>query len=125
MAVKRKELSEAILALAAKKSDQKKLARSIATYLVDNRRTKELDMLLRDLEELHFRQDGVLEVSATTARPLSDAAKKEIAKLFDAKNVQIYEQIEPELLGGVRVRALDQSADYSVQARLRRLRRGN
>ena len=125
MAIKRTELAEAILRL--KKSsgvERQRLARDVAGYLIAERRTKELNSLLRDIEDLEYKQDGVLEVTATTARPLSAEAKKEIAQLFDAKKVRIHEEINEATLGGVRVRALDKVVDLSVQARLQRLRAG-
>jgi ATP synthase F1 delta subunit len=100
------------------------LARDVAGYLIAERRTKELNSLLRDIEDLEYKQDGVLEVTATSARPLSAEAKKKIATLFDAKKVRVHEEINEATLGGVRVRALDKVVDLSVQARLQRLRAG-
>jgi ATP synthase F1 delta subunit len=125
MAIKRTELAHAILHL--KKSsgvERKRLARDIAGYLIAERRTKELNSLLRDIEDLEYKKDGILEVTAMTARPLSVTTKAQIAKLFDAKQVKIHEEINEETLGGVRVRALDKVVDLSVQARLQRLRKG-
>lgn len=125
MAVKRTEVAQAILALKQSSGiDRKRLARDIAGYLIAERRTRELNSLLRDIEDLEYRKNGVLEITATAARPLSAKAKAEIAKLFDAKQVRLHEEINNETLGGVRVRALDKVVDLSVQARLQRLRKG-
>lgn len=125
MAAKRKELAEAVLLLLERDKDSRAAAQAVASYLIAERRTKELNSLLRDLEELRFRRGGILEVTATAARPLSAEAKDKLRNLFEeAKTVIANEEINQEILGGVKVRALDKVADFSVQARLRQLRRG-
>lgn len=124
MATSRKQLADAVMSVIGKSSDRQQAARAVAGYLVGERRTKELNALLRDLEERQLAADDRLEVTAETTYPLSDAAKLKIRQLFDAKEVIIHEQINPGLVGGVRVRALDKVADFSVQARLRQLRAG-
>ena len=124
MAVKRSELAEAILAILDKGSSQKKTAQAVASYLIENRRSKELHSLLRDLEEIRYKKDGSLEVTAVSATPLTTEAKQKIKSLFDAQQISIHEEINKEVLGGVKVRALDKVADFSVQARLRKLRQG-
>lgn len=125
MTITRTEIASAILQLKQSSGvERSRLARDIAGYLIAERRTKELNSLLRDIEDLEYKKDGTLEVTATTARPLSVTTKAQIAKLFDAKQVNIHEEINPQMLGGVRVRALDKVVDLSVQARLQRLRKG-
>lgn len=124
MATKRKELAEAVLNLVETSKSSQEAAQAVASYLIAERRTKELNSLLRDLEQLRFKRDGALEVTATTAYPLSAEAKQKIRNLFEAKTVTINEEINKETIGGVKVRALDKVADFSVQARLRQLRRG-
>ncbi len=92
--------------------------------MVAERRTKELPALLRMLEEQQLLAKDRLEVTATSAKPLSASTKEAIERLFDAKDVVIHEEINTDVVGGVRVRALDKVADFSVQARLRQLRQG-
>ena len=125
MSVKRAELAQAVLALAKRQPNSKRTAQAVAAYLVGQRRSKELHALARSLEELCYKQDGVLEVSAVSARPLSLSVKQDIKQLFPAaKSVRVHESINQELVGGVQVRALDKVADFSVVARLRDLRQG-
>jgi F0F1-type ATP synthase delta subunit len=119
-----RDLAEAVINLLEKQSNPKKAAKAVASYLVTERRTNELNSLLRRLEELNYEREGQLEVTATAARPLTDSVKREIRQLFDAKRVIVHEEIDENVLGGVKVRALDKAADFSVQARLLRLRRG-
>lgn len=124
MTTKRSELSMAVMNLVNSSKNPRKAAKSVASYLIDEHRTKELHSLVRDLEELQYKNDGILEVTATSATPLTPEAKRQIKSLFTAKTIRIHQEINKELRGGVQVRALDKVADFSVQARLRKLRQG-
>lgn len=120
--VSRKQLAEAVIALADKSTDTKQLAQRIAAYLIDEGRLGEIDSLVRELESTVNRQTGQLEVHATTARELTDNVRRAIGGLFTAKHITLHEEIDPEIIGGVRVRAHDQVLDLSVRTRLRQLK---
>ncbi len=120
--VSRKQLAEAVVALASKSTDAKDLARSIAAYLIDEGRLGEIDSLIRELEFTVNRQTGQLEVHATSAHELTDSVRKAIEGLFMAKHITLHEEIDPGIIGGVRVRAHDQVLDLSVRTRLRQLK---
>lgn len=122
MKARREDMAKAILKLLKESRSPKAVSRSIATYLIAEKRAGELNSLLRDLESFRFHQDGVMEIHAESAYPLTDDIKDQISQLFAAEKVVIHEEYEKKLLGGVKVRALDRVADFSVQARLRRLR---
>jgi F-type H+-transporting ATPase subunit delta len=118
------QLPEAIMKIIDAGGSQQKIAKSVAAYLVTQRQTSELSSVMRKVEQLRFRRDGALEVVVTATHPLSSALKNRISSIFDAKDVRIIEVIDKDLIGGVKVRALDKTADFSVQARLQRLRSG-
>jgi F-type H+-transporting ATPase subunit delta len=120
---KRRDLVLVVQKLLGSK-DSKRLAESIAAYLLETRQSKNLGAILRDIETVRFNQDGILEVHVASARSLSEATLKSIKALFDAKHIIIHEEQDPSLLGGVKVRAHDQRLDYSVRTRLQRLRGG-
>ncbi len=123
MRSKRKQLAE-ILYDQTKSADPKQLADSVAAYLIEERRAKEVNALLRDLEALRLGRDGTLEIDVTSARPLHESTRAAIEALFEAKQVIIHEQHDPSILGGVKVRAHDKQLDYSVRTRLQRLKTG-
>jgi len=120
----RKELVAAIYQLMQTSTDSKHLAQHIAAHLLDQRGTKEVGAILRELESLRLNRDGVLEITATSAHALSAESKAAIKALFDAKQIIMHEQQDPSLLGGVKVRAHDRQVDYSVRTRLQRLKTG-
>lgn len=91
--------------------------KEIAAFLVDTRRTRELDLLIRDIEsELALR--GTVIADVTSAYPLADEIKKQIAELVNAKHLQLRETIDSSVLGGVRVEVPGGRFDGTIQHRL-------
>jgi F-type H+-transporting ATPase subunit delta len=117
----RHEVAEAILTLSAKKSGQR-LAEDVAAYLVANRRTSELDAIMREVARLRTQRDGVAEVTATSAYALNDAARTSIKKLLHADKLTINEVIDTEVLGGVRLETSEELLDLTVRNRLNQLK---
>lgn len=124
MSASRKELVRTIYSLMQSERNSTALAEKIAAYLLAERSSKDVGPIMRDVESLRMQKDGVLEATVTSAHPLSDTAKQNIQALFDANQVIIHEEQDPSLLGGVKVRAYDKQADYSIRTRLQRLRQG-
>jgi F-type H+-transporting ATPase subunit delta len=120
-AVSRKDIAEAILAR-AEEVDTAELARQVAAYLLAEGRAKEIDLLARDIEQLAYRQTGTLEVRAESAHELTDTVAAAVKALFTAKQIVLHQDVNPSLIGGVRVQAQDQVLDLSVRTRLRQLR---
>jgi F0F1-type ATP synthase delta subunit len=102
--------------------NEKKLAREAAAYLLSEKRSGELDSLLRDVEQ--YRADnGVVEVVAVSAFPLDAKARKEIeAKIREvypqAKQVMITERIDADQLAGVRLELANQQLDLTIRTKL-------
>ncbi|MCA9325626.1 F0F1 ATP synthase subunit delta [Candidatus Saccharibacteria bacterium] len=99
-----------------------RFATEIAAYLLAEGRTKELDSLLRDMQQ-DLADNGRLEVTAVTAFPMSakalSDAKSTLKKAFPgAKQVIISERIDPDVIGGVKLELANQQLDVSVRSRL-------
>ncbi len=62
----RRDLSLAVLYLLETQT-QTKTAQALANYLVVSRRTKELDMIIRDIESLRLAREGISEATAICA----------------------------------------------------------
>ncbi|HSW77557.1 MAG TPA: F0F1 ATP synthase subunit delta [Candidatus Chromulinivoraceae bacterium] len=98
----------------AKSSD---VIKEVAAYLVDTRRTRELDLLVRDIEgELAAR--GTVIADVTTARPLTEALKKQIGTLVQAKSLHVRETIDSSILGGMRVDIPGKRFDGTLRRKL-------
>jgi F0F1-type ATP synthase delta subunit len=97
-------------------------ARELAGYLLTERRVKELDSLLRDVQS-DWADAGYVEVITKSAHPLSQTAKAEIdskvRQLYpDAKQIIVTEAHDAELIGGVQLNLPGQQLDLSVKAKL-------
>ena len=110
----------------------KDLGREIAAYLLSVRRTSELDSLLRDVMQIRAER-GVVEVTAVTAFPLTEAVRKDIetnirthlltaAGAPSVSTIIVSEQNDPKVVGGVRLELANQQLDLSVRAKLNRFK---
>ena len=120
-----KEIAEATLEIIARGKTQQQIAHEVAEYLAVERRTRDLDRIMREVERLRYERDGTLEVVAVSARDLSGQTKQEIKQLFNDKTVKIIERKDENLVGGVKLQALDQQLDLSVRGQLKRLKNAN
>lgn len=118
----RHELALAILHLLEQKKSPEAAAKDIAHYLVRERRTKELDSLMRDVMRLRYEHGGPLEVIATSASPLTESVKHAVAVRLQAPAVLIDEVRDEAVVGGVRVETYDRRQDLTIHGRLQLLK---
>lgn len=97
----------------------------LAAYLVEQRATQDVDLILNDIARELLARDGHLLANVTSARGLSEALRSELTKtlrdLTGAKHVELDEQVDASLLGGIIARTPDGELDASVRTRLRQL----
>lgn len=117
----RTELAAVVLDLSSKLSAAK-LSQILAAYLVENRRTSELDAIMREVSRQREAQNGVTEVTATSAFKLNEATKKSIAGLMNSKQTIINEVVDASVLGGVRLETSELQLDLTVRNRLNQLK---
>ena len=112
--------------LASKLGDAK-LAQETAAYLISERRTHELESLLRDLEQIQADDKGIVEVVARSAHPLNASERTEIERAIRsaypaAKKIVITERLDADVLGGVRLELANQLLDLSIRSKLNRFK---
>lgn len=117
----RRELAETIMGLSDKLSE-KRLTQTVAAYLVDSRRTGELDAIMREVARLREKRADVTEVTATSAFKLKDSVRKDIKSLLGKKKLIINEVVDADMLGGVRLETSELQLDLTVRNRLNRLK---
>ena len=93
----------------------------LAALLIEERREREADLLVRDIESI-LADSGQMIVRVDTARPLDVSTKKEIESMFDQHEVHIKETVRPELIGGVKITTPTQSLDRTIAKKLEMLR---
>lgn len=103
-----------------------KIAKEVAAYLVQERRTRDHDPIMKALIKLREEQ-GIVEVNASSARELDDATKKEIlellsARLGDNKEIVLTEEVDDNLVGGVRLDSANIRIDMTIRNKLTKLK---
>lgn len=103
-------------------SPKKAVLREVAAYLIATRRTRELELLVRDIEEL-LAERGVVVADVVTAHTLTASTRAEIKKLVgDKATLQLRESVDPSVLGGVRIDLPGKRFDGTIQRKLTALK---
>lgn len=95
--------------------------REVAAYLVATGRTREQELLVRDIESA-LAARGIVVADVASAFAISKDVKAQIAKLVGASTVELRETIDPSLLGGVRVDVPGRRFDGTIRHKLTALR---
>lgn len=120
--VSRRKIAAVIAERIAKNEPIAGLMREAAAYLIETRRTREYELLVRDIEDaLAERGIVITDVTAVAALPRdAHAALKQFAP--SAKKVVVREHIDVSVIGGVRVELPGERFDGTLQHKLARLR---
>lgn len=99
-------------------------AKNLMRLLLENRRLRLLPAVRTLFEALKSAQEGVLEANIVTAFPLQDAETKDIVNRLEKRfkrRIQPSVQVDPELLGGLRIVVGDVVFDASVRGQLQKM----
>jgi F-type H+-transporting ATPase subunit delta len=100
---------------------QKAVMEEVAAFLVETRRTRELDLVIRDIEG-ELAASGIVVADVLSAYPLADELKKEVGRLVGAKDLQLRETIDPSVLGGMRISVPGRRFDGTIRHKLEALK---
>lgn len=96
-----------------------------AAYIMDHGMDEDIDLIINDIAHELYRQAGHLVVDVTSARVLSDSTREELTRMLreatKASTVEISEQTDPSLLGGLIAKTPDAVLDASVRTKLKQL----
>jgi ATP synthase F1 delta subunit len=101
------------------------LVRNFLLVLVEKGRAAQLEEIAREFEALAAQEERRLAVELTTAYELSDEeADAIVGQIAQAsgRTVEATRTVDPELIGGIVLRAGSMQVDASVRGRLERLR---
>jgi F0F1-type ATP synthase delta subunit len=97
----------------------------LAAYLVDTRRTRELPLVVRDIEAA-MAERGVVVADVATASTLSEnaaqAIRDYIAGQYDGAQVQLRLSEDASLLGGAKIHLPGAELDTTIRRKLTTLR---
>lgn len=102
-----------------------KLIQELAAFLIDTKRTNEIDLIVRDIEYQLLRR-GIVLARITTAFELAAQTRTAISQMIKetvhATTIELQQFIEPSLLGGVKIDLPGMQLDNTVAYRLKTLR---
>jgi ATP synthase F1 delta subunit len=101
------------------------LVRNFLLVLVEKGRAAQLEEIAREFEALAAQEERRLAVELTTAYELSDEEADAIVGQIEqasSRTVEATRKVDPELIGGIVLRAGSMQVDASVRGRLERLR---
>lgn len=124
IAITRKDIARAVAARLDTGKDNTKLAQELAQYLIEERRSGELEAIMRDVQALRHETADIIEADVTSAFPLTAATKAQIATLLPAKKVVMNERIDKTVLGGVRIEAGSTLIDMTIRRQLEEIKQG-
>jgi F-type H+-transporting ATPase subunit delta len=115
-----------IMAQRTATTNSKQLAKDIAGYLLAEKRTADLDSLMRDIQQIRADQ-GIVEVNAITSHELSSNSITEIKSTIkknypNAKTIIVNPVIDPDIVGGVRLTLANEQLDLSVRSKLNKFK---
>ena len=92
------------------------------TVLLEKHRLKELPEIIKRFEILYLNKSGVVPLEVWTRKAIKAPEKEELEKKFSkhfGKQVKAYYQVNPELIGGLKVEAFGKTYDGSVLSTLK------
>jgi len=101
------------------------LVRNLLRLLVDKSREGELAGIYRAYVDLVEEAQGLVHVEVVSAVPLTPSLQETLKKKIEGslhKTVELTLTVDPEILGGLRLRIGDRVSDASVRRRLDKLR---
>ncbi len=106
----------------AQPHEREKVLEMVAAYLIENRRTNEVDLLVKDVALELQQRKKVLNIEVESARPLTNEVKADLEKLFKDETacnvVYIHETVNENVVGGLIATTPELELDASVKAKL-------
>lgn len=121
----RRALADFVVSAYQRGDDMKPIVMQLAAHLVETRRTKELTMIVRDVEYA-LADIGVISGVVTSAFDLEAQAKEAIsdyiASVTKAKTVSLAYQTDPGVIGGYSVALPGKELNHTVSHQLTQLK---
>src|SRR5438552_3121233 len=106
--------------------DADQLVRNFLRLVSEKGRAADIEEIVREFDALVAAEKAILNVELTTAYELSDQEARGIVKQIEAasgRSVEASRSVNPDLIGGLVLKAGSRQVDASVRGRLDRLRR--
>lgn len=98
----------------------------LAAYLIEIRRTKEVDLYVRDIEYALIDR-GVVVADVTSAHHLAaetqEAVTRFLSTAYAAKTVELRQSLDASLIGGINIQTADAEYDTTVKRKITNLQK--
>ncbi|MEO7904425.1 MAG: F0F1 ATP synthase subunit delta [Candidatus Saccharimonadales bacterium] len=95
--------------------------REIAAYLIATKRTREQELVVRDIEAA-LADRGLVIASVTSVHQVSESLHQQIKDLTGAESLQLRSTIDETVLGGVRIDIPGKRFDGTIRRKLNALK---
>ena len=113
----------------AQGADSESLLQQLAANLIANRKTKQFERYVADIEN-ELASHGIVVADVTTARPLQEidsslrqAIETLVSTQTGGRHVTLREHVDQEIIGGVVIRTAGTEYDRSIKGAIRALKR--
>jgi len=117
----RRSIAEYVANGLVKGDSKKELFSQLAAFLIDTGRTKELNLIVRDIEYF-LAENGVVNATIISAYELTAETKKAleafVKKETNANHVSLSSMVEPAVLGGVKISIPGREVDQTIARQL-------
>lgn len=93
------------------------ITRQLAGFLIDERRTREADLLVRSIED-ELASRGTVVARVRSARPVNQEMRGAIKRLLQASTLHLDETVDETLIGGVRIEAPGERLDATIKRKI-------
>lgn len=117
----RRAVSEHIAERLIAGESQQKLLEQLAAYLIESRRTKELNLMVRDIQ-YYLAEKGYVSGTVTAAFELTKASEAAIKAFAQsetgAAHIQLDTIVDPSVLGGIRLSLPGKELDTTISRKI-------
>lgn len=100
---------------------EERVIEEIVGLLVSEKRQREIDLLVRDIER-EMAQRGTVVATVESARELTAKDRSSIESLIAGRNVQLRQIVDPSLIGGFKLTTPNGVLDATIIRKLNQLR---
>lgn len=94
--------------------------KEVGAYLYEERRLRELGLIVRAIEDALYER-GIVIATVTSAQPLDEQLRAIIIERINAGSVYLREEVDPSVIGGLRLQTPEASMDSTLVHKLKGL----
>lgn len=115
--ISRRKLAQYVVEQTERKVSLAAVLRELAAYLIDTNRIREVELMIRAIEDA-YAERGIVLAHVTTATELTAALRSDIERMIGARQVTIESIVDPGVIGGVRIETPGAVLDATLQRKL-------